>query len=117
VLIVEDLEDSALTLQMLLRMLGHTTEVAGDGGSALAAAERFRPDVVLCDLGLPGGLDGYEVARRLRSSPQLATAHLVALSGFGTPEDKAQAAQAGFERHLTKPVAPASLGPLIASLD
>jgi len=117
VLIVEDLEDSALTLQMLLRLLGHTTEVAGDGVSALAAADRLRPDVVLCDLGLPGAVDGYEVARRLRTSPGLATAHLVALSGFGTPEAKAQAAQAGFERHLTKPVDPASLGPLIASLD
>jgi PAS domain S-box-containing protein len=116
ILIVEDVPDAATTLQMVLRMLGHTAEVAGDGRSALALAASFGPEIILCDIGLPGELDGYGVARTLRATPGLPDMHLIALTGFGTPEDKARALQAGFDGHLTKPVDPAALGPMIADL-
>jgi CheY-like chemotaxis protein len=101
---------------MVLGMLGHTAEVAYDGRSALALAGSFGPEIILCDIGLPGELDGYGVARTLRATPGLPDMHLIALTGFGTPEDKARALQAGFDGHLTKPVDPAALGPMIADL-
>jgi PAS domain S-box-containing protein len=116
ILIVEDVPDAATTLQMVLGMLGHTAEVAYDGRSALALAGSFGPEIILCDIGLPGGLDGYAVARTLRATPGLPDMHLIALTGFGTPEDKARALQAGFDGHLTKPVDPAVLGPMIAAI-
>jgi signal transduction histidine kinase len=114
ILIVEDLADTATTLQLLLQHQGHAVAVAPDGRAALEAAERFDPDIVLCDIGLPGGLDGYAVARAMRGRPRGRRVHLIAMTGFGTPEDKRQAAQAGFDAHLTKPVDPAVLGPMLA---
>jgi len=116
ILIVEDHADSALTLQLLLQLLGHGVEVAHDGLAALAKAASFRPEIVLCDIGLPGAMGGHEVARSIRRMPGLERIHLVALTGFGTPADKALAAQAGFDAHLTKPVDPALLGPMIAGM-
>jgi CheY-like chemotaxis protein len=116
ILVVEDLADSALTLRLLLEMLGHTVAVGADGASGLELAARFRPEIILCDIGLPGGLSGHDLARRVRALPGLEDTHLIALSGFGTPEDKAKAAEAGFAAHLTKPVDPALLGPLIEAV-
>jgi CheY-like chemotaxis protein len=116
ILIVEDLVDAALTMQLLLQMLGHSAAVAHDGRGGLDQAERFAPEIILCDIGLPGDLDGYEVARRIRATPALRGVHLVALTGFGTPEDKERALRAGFDAHLTKPVDPAVLGPMIAAI-
>jgi len=116
ILIVEDLLDAAITMELLLEMLGHTVEVAHDGRSGLDKARSFAPDIILCDIGLPGDLDGYQVARTLRVTPGLEQVHLVALTGFGAPEDLEQAGQAGFEAHLTKPVDPAALGPFIGSI-
>jgi signal transduction histidine kinase/CheY-like chemotaxis protein len=116
ILVIEDMADSAFTLQALLQRLGHTVAVAQDGPAGLHLADRFRPDLVLCDIGLPGDLDGHEVARILRSTPGGERIRLVALTGFGTPEDKEKATRAGFDAHLTKPVDPADLGSLIAGL-
>jgi signal transduction histidine kinase len=116
ILVVEDLLDSALTLQLLLQMWGHTVAIAQDGQSGLDQARRFKPDVILCDIGLPGALSGHDVARTIRATPGLQGIHLVALSGFGTPEDKERARQAGFDSHLTKPVDPAILEPMLARL-
>ena len=116
ILIVEDLVDSAITLQLLLQMLGHTVAVAHDGQTGLDQARLFQPEIILCDIGLPGELSGFDVARTLRATPGLKAIHLIALSGFGTLEDKEKAAQAGFDSHLTKPVDPAILGPMIAGL-
>jgi len=79
----------------------------------VAAARRFRPEVVLCDIGLPG-CDGYEVARALRQDPATASARLIAISGYGQEEDERRSHEAGFERHLTKPVHPADLQHLLA---
>src|SRR5207247_1495512 len=103
VLIVEDNRDAAETLRDLLELSGHTVEVAHTGISGVAAAQQFQPQVVLCDLGLPG-MDGYQVAAELRRNPTTANARLIALSGYGLEEDMRRSVEAGFNLHLTKPV-------------
>jgi PAS domain S-box-containing protein len=103
VLVVDDNVDAAQMLAMLLEMYGHRTCTAHTGVEALDAAATFKPEVVFLDIGLPG-MNGYEVARRLRSDPDVCDATLVALTGWGTDEDKSLAMQAGFDFHLTKPV-------------
>jgi PAS domain S-box-containing protein len=107
VLVVDDNRDAAETLAQLLEVLGHSPATAHDGESALGMLREFAPDVVLLDIGLPG-LDGYEVARRIRASGDTGT-RLVALTGWGQPEDKRKAADAGFDAHWTKPVNPEDL--------
>jgi signal transduction histidine kinase/CheY-like chemotaxis protein len=114
VLIVEDNEDAAETLRLLLELHGHHVDVAHDGVAGLEAARRLRPDLVLCDLGLPG-LDGFGLAARLREDPA-PRPRLVALSGYAQESDRARASAAGFERHLTKPVAPSDLLALLSEL-
>ena len=112
ILVVEDNEDVAEVLRELLLLDGHTVEVAGDGASALAQAPAFDPSVVLVDIGLPD-LDGYEVGRRLRAIlPRAIT--LVALTGYNTPDDKRQAAEAGFDAHLVKPIDHGTLMDILA---
>ena len=105
VLIVEDNADNAESLATLLRIFGHRVRIAVDGPSALVAAHEERPDVMLVDIGL-GGMSGYDVAKEIRADRQLRATNLVALTGYGREEDKRQAAQVGFDRHLTKPVEP-----------
>jgi len=105
ILLVEDNEDGAAALAMLLEMQGHTVEVAPDGLTALRLAREMQPQVAFIDIGLPG-IDGYEVARRLRADAGGGACLLIALSGYGQSEDKARAEEAGFDRHLTKPVEP-----------
>jgi signal transduction histidine kinase/CheY-like chemotaxis protein len=102
VLIVEDNEDAAETLREVLELARHEVAVAHDGATALELARRFRPEVVLCDIGLPS-TDGYAVARAFRADPELRSAHLVALTGYATPEDHLRAHEAGFDQHLAKP--------------
>jgi CheY-like chemotaxis protein len=114
VLVVDDNEDSAQTMAMLLQMTGHAAEMAHDGPSAITTAVRYRPHVVLLDIGLPG-MSGYEVARELRGRPETATAVLVAMTGYGQEEDRRRSTEAGFAHHLIKPVDPASLERVIAS--
>ncbi|MBX3470379.1 MAG: response regulator [Planctomycetes bacterium] len=114
VLVVEDHADAADMLRALLEHEGHEVEVAASGPDGLAAAARFRPDVVLCDLGLPG-LDGFEVAARLRRDHGADLA-LVALSGYAQEDDRARARAAGFDAHLTKPVAAADLARALGAL-
>jgi CheY-like chemotaxis protein len=86
---------------------------AFDGRGALAAAQEFRPDVILLDIGLPGE-DGFQIAQRLRSDPSSKDAFLVALTGFGSDEDVARSRAAGFDEHLIKPVEPQRLLRVIA---
>ncbi|MEP7123182.1 MAG: CheR family methyltransferase [Byssovorax sp.] len=104
ILVIEDSVDAAETLDTLLRLWGHTVLVAHAGAEGLALAKDFEPDVVLCDIGLPGGLDGYAVARELRARAGDGAPYLVALTGYGQDEDQRLAAAAGFDRHLVKPV-------------
>ncbi|WP_066336630.1 response regulator [Azohydromonas lata] len=104
VLVVDDNVDAADSLAMMLELMGHEARAVHDGAAALQAAPAWRPDIVLLDIGLPG-LNGYEVARRLRADPALAGTLLVALTGWGSEGDKRRSAEAGFDAHLTKPVA------------
>jgi two-component system CheB/CheR fusion protein len=115
VLLVEDNPDAAESLTMLLELLGHRVRATHDGVAALDAARANVPDVMLVDIGLPG-MDGYEVARRVRRDPDLKHVVLVALTGYGQEEDKRQAMAAGFDYHLVKPVNPDALHGLVARL-
>ena len=103
VLIADDNHDAALSLSMLLRSMGHDTRVVHDGIEALEEAERFRPQVVLLDIGMPR-LNGYETARRIAGRPWAAATQIVAVTGWGQETDRQQAKAAGFHRHLVKPV-------------
>jgi signal transduction histidine kinase/CheY-like chemotaxis protein len=114
VLVVEDQDDNRDLLEMLLSMRGHETFEAADGESAIAIALRESPDLALIDIGLPG-VDGYEVARRIRALEQRGRITLVALTGYGQAEDRARAIEAGFDRHLVKPLLPDELDALLRS--
>jgi CheY-like chemotaxis protein/anti-sigma regulatory factor (Ser/Thr protein kinase) len=103
VLVVDDNVDSAEILATLLRRSGHDVQTAYTGPAALDAAASHTPDVVLLDIGLPG-LNGYEVARRLRQNPKLDGVRLVAMTGYGQESDLQLAWEAGFDEHLVKPV-------------
>jgi PAS domain S-box-containing protein len=115
VLMVEDNPDAAESLVMILELLGHHVRVVHDGLAALEVARSNVPDIMLVDIGLPG-MNGYEVARAVRSAPELKNIVLVALTGYGRPEDKTQALAAGFDYHLVKPVDLDALGDLVAQL-
>jgi PAS domain S-box-containing protein len=115
-LVIEDNLDAAESMGLLLELSGHAVEIAHDGQRGLEAARRFHPDVVLCDIGLPGGLDGYEVARQMRQDPALQGVRLIALTGYGQEDDQRRAREAGFDIHLTKPADPEKLERLLADL-
>jgi CheY-like chemotaxis protein len=112
VVIIEDNRDAADTLRILLELMGHEVAVAFSGPEGVKAARAWRPDVVLCDIGLPG-LDGYGVARALRHDPTVATALLIAVTAYGQEEDRRRSQQAGFDYHLVKPVDPEVLQALL----
>jgi DNA-binding response OmpR family regulator len=102
-LVVDDNEDSARSLAMLLRKWGHETLIAYDGEEAIAMAAHERPDAVLLDIGLPR-LNGFDVCRRLREHGSTENALIIALTGWGQAEDRRKSAEAGFDGHLVKPV-------------
>jgi PAS domain S-box-containing protein len=114
VLLVEDNRDVADALRHVLEFAGSTVEVARDGSDALLKASVFVPEVVLCDIGLPG-MDGYEVARRIRANLQLQQPLLVALSGYARPEDVQRSRDAGFDAHFAKPTDLATLTRILAT--
>jgi PAS domain S-box-containing protein len=103
VLVVDDNPDNARGLSRLLKLLGHDVRVAHDGPAAVEVARVHRPEIVLLDIGLPG-MDGYEVARRLRTEECCRDALVIAVSGYGQPEDLRRSKEAGFDHHLVKPV-------------
>lgn len=115
VLVIEDNVDVADSLRDVLELLGHSVAVAYNGPEGLAVARELGPDVVLCDIGLPG-MDGYDVARTMRAEPIFEHVHLVSLSGYAQPDDLRRASEAGFEHHLVKPPAVAQLKSLLANL-
>lgn len=114
VLVVDDSPDTVAGLADLLREWGHSVETAGDGLSAVEVASTFRPDVVLLDIGLPG-MDGFEVARRLRADSGFSDTVLIAVTGYGQETDRKRALEAGFDHHLLKPLDFARLETLLAS--
>jgi two-component system, OmpR family, response regulator len=113
VLVVDDSPDMRATLRILLGLWGHEVREAGDGHAALGLAATFRPDAVLLNIGLPG-LDGYEVARRLRRLPGLGGVLLIAITGYGTDQHVTACRAAGLDHHLLKPFDPVELERLLA---
>jgi CheY-like chemotaxis protein len=113
ILVVDDNADAAEMLAMLLRLKGHEVRTAYGGPTALDAVRAQPPDVVLCDIGMPG-MDGLEVARRLRQDLGLKQALLVALTGYGGEEDRRRSQEAGFDAHLVKPADAGTLERLLA---
>jgi two-component system CheB/CheR fusion protein len=114
ILVVDDNVDAAESNAALLRFIGHEVEVAYDGPSALAAARRFQPEIVLLDIGLPG-MSGYDVARALRAQPEFQRTVLAAVTGYGQQEDLQRSREAGFDHHLTKPLAPGALTAFVSA--
>jgi CheY-like chemotaxis protein len=114
VLVIEDHEDTAEIMQMLLTLEGHEVEVARDGATGLALARSVHPEVVFCDLGLPD-MAGYSVARAVRADASIGRPYLCALSGYALPEDRERSAAAGFDRHLAKPPSVEDLKQVLAA--
>jgi signal transduction histidine kinase/CheY-like chemotaxis protein len=114
VLVVDDNVDAAESTAVLLRFSGHEIAVAHDGHAALQAVRDFRPEIVLLDIGLPG-MSGYDVARALRALPECRGMVLAAVTGYGQEEDRRRSREAGFDYHLTKPLAPSALAEVIVS--
>jgi signal transduction histidine kinase/ActR/RegA family two-component response regulator len=113
IFVVDDNEDAADLLALMLERIGHTTRVANDASRALAVIDEFSPDLAVLDIGLPV-IDGYELARRLRENPATKYTKLIALTGYGQASDKERATKAGFDAHLVKPV---SLESIEAAID
>jgi signal transduction histidine kinase/CheY-like chemotaxis protein len=113
VLVADDNVDAADSLALLLELAGHQVRIAHDGRAALTAANEFRPDAVLLDIGMPE-MDGYAVAREIRRTSWGQSMHLIALTGWGHDDDRQRALDAGFDWHLTKPVDPGDLTALLA---
>jgi CheY-like chemotaxis protein len=116
VLVVDDNVDAAVSLGMLLKLAGQDVRVAYDGPTALRQATDFRPELILLDIGMPV-MDGYDVCRRLRRQPGLELTTVVALTGWGQDEDRRRSHEAGFDRHIVKPVEPSVLQRLLEGLD
>jgi signal transduction histidine kinase len=108
ILVIEDNLDEATSLRAALEVAGHRVEIALDGPKGIETARELRPDVVLCDIGLPR-MDGYEVARAMRGDPALAAKRLIAVTGYARPEDVRAALEAGFDHHVAKPASMAEL--------
>ena len=113
ILVVDDNRDGADTMRMLLELYGHEVRVAYDGLEGVQVAFERSPDIVLCDIGMPG-LDGYGVARALRKNPRTAHARLIAITGYGSEQTQRLCKEAGFDRHFTKPIDPVVLARLLA---
>lgn len=114
ILIIEDNRDSAESTRLLLVQMGHDARSASTGPEGISVAREFAPHVILCDIGLPGGLSGYDVVRTLRREPLLDATYVIALTGYGRDADVAQAKAAGFDSHMTKPVGHVQLQEAIA---
>ena len=112
--LVGDHKDSRRLLGIMLRLSGHDVLEAGDGGAAVSMAVSEHPDVAIVDIALPG-IDGYEVARRIRAHPRIGEMVLIALTGYGYEEDLRCAIEAGFDVHLVKPVEAARLAEALAT--
>jgi CheY-like chemotaxis protein len=115
VLLIEDNEDARAMMKDLLQMAGHRVLEAADGAAGIALAQQVRADVAFIDIGLPG-LDGYEVARRLCAAEPDRRMRLVAVTGYGSPDDARRAREAGFDEHLVKPVSADMLERVLAEL-
>lgn len=114
-MVIDDNKDAAESMSMLFELWGHEVLCTYDGRAALEAAAKYRPDAVFLDIGLPG-MDGYEIAERLREIPESSRTVLVAITGYGQDEDRRRSREVGIDHHLVKPVAPETLHKLLDSL-
>src|ERR1700749_4007707 len=112
IMVIDDNKDAAESMSMLFELWAHDVACAYDGRTALETAAKYRPHVVFLDIGLPG-MDGYEIAERLRELPESTRTVLVAITGYGQDEDRRRSREAGIDHHLVKPVAPDTLHKLI----
>jgi len=112
IVVADDNEDSAQSFAMLLSFSGHEVRIAHDGEQALDAVRDFRPDVAFLDIGMPR-LSGYEVAEAVRAEPWGRDVKLIAVTGWGQPDDKVRAQSAGFDQHLVKPIDPTDVDRLL----
>ena len=117
ILVIEDNSDSAEVLQTFLEINGHDIIVKTNAADGLESARTAVPDVVICDISLSGDLDGYDVAEEIRRHEEIKSIFMIALSGFGRPEDKEKSKSAGFNEHLTKPTDFDALLELINNFD
>ena len=115
ILIVDDNQDAASSLAILLKMVGHETRVAHDGPSALGIVDEYKPEVILLDIGMPK-MSGYEVCRRIREQADGDGMLIVAVTGWGQEEDRRKSEEAQFDGHMVKPVDPQALMKLLAEL-
>ena len=115
VLVVDDNQDAATTLALLLKLTGHEAHTRFDGSAGVEAAEDLRPQVIILDISMPG-MDGYQACRFIREQPWGRPILLIALSGYGQEDDKRRSREAGFDAHLVKPVDLAALKGLLASV-
>jgi len=104
ILIVEDNADSAESLKLLLEINNHSVRVAADSESGLKTAQQFLPQIIICDIGLPGRINGLDLAKIFKQDEKLKSAYLIALSGYGRAEDISEAKNAGFDYYLVKPM-------------
>ena len=116
VLIVDDNLDACETLAMMLELLGQQTRQAHEGAGALKAAQEYKPELIFMDIGLPG-LTGHEIVERMRGELGMKDTYIVALSGYGTEEDRRKSLVAGFDNHFVKPLDPSSLPSVLAELE
>lgn len=116
VLVVDDNHDAADSLGMMLQFLGSDVHIVYDGEAALQALDSYKPALVLLDIGMPG-MDGYDVARQIRQHPEARDVTLIALTGWGQPDDRRRARRAGFDDHLTKPLDMGALQRALAALN
>jgi len=115
ILLIEDNQLTAESTQLLLSHDGYDVRMARNGPMALEAARAFRPQIVLCDIGLPG-MDGYQVVRSIRQDEALSSSYVIAMTGYGRDEDQRQAREAGFDLHMTKPIDYENLRRTLASV-
>ena len=103
ILVIEDNQDTAESICLLLRLDGHDVKTAMTAISGLETARDFHPEIILCDIGLPG-MDGYQIAHAIRQDDALSSAYVIAMTGYGREKDRRQALDSGFNLHLTKPI-------------
>lgn len=115
ILVVDDLHDSAMSLALVLRQMGHTAEFVTNPLQALDAARRLRPELVFLDIGMPA-LDGYSLARVMREEFGFEALRLVAVTAWGGDDDRAESRRAGFDAHVTKPVDPATIESILETI-
>ncbi len=116
ILLIDDRRDAILPVQRMLELAGHEVYAESEALAGIARARQINPDVILCDIGLPGEMNGYDVAAAIRSDPVCRHVYLVALSGYGEDEHRQRAREAGFDNHMTKPASKEKLEDLVITM-